>query len=129
MRSRKHSEVPASLTRLVQRFVAWRKTRTPGSRIPEPLWNSAVKVAAKYGVNPTARVLSLDYYTLKKRVDAASRSVPDSTFVELPSAALSAASECVIQWEDAAGARMRVHVKGQNVPDLLALSRSFWNAD
>jgi hypothetical protein len=76
--------------------------------------------------------LKLDYYSLKKRADAASRSVPTPTFVELPSAALSvssASSECVIEWEDAAGARMRVHVKGQNLPDVLALSRSFWNAD
>ena len=129
MRSRKHAEVPASLTRLGQRFVAWRKTRVPGERIPESLWNSAVKLAAKYGVNPTARVLKLDYYSLKKRSDAVSRSVPGSTFVELPSAAVSVSSECVIEWEDATGARMRVHVKGQNLPDVLALSRSFWNAD
>ena len=132
MGSRKRLEVPSSLTRLGQRFVTWRKTRSPGARIPESLWNSAVKMAGKYGVSPTARALKLDYYSLKKRTDAASRSVPTPTFVELPSAALSvssASSECVIQWEDAAGARMRVHVKGQNLPDVLALSRSFWNAD
>ena len=131
-RKRLDLEVPSSLTRLGQRFVTWRKTRSPGARIPESLWNSAVKMAGKYGVSPTARALKLDYYSLKKRADAASRSVPTPTFVELPSAALSvssASSECVIQWEDAAGARMRVHVKGQNLPDVLALSRSFWNAD
>ena len=132
MWSLKRLEVPSSLTRLGQRFVTWRKTRSQGARIPESLWNSAVKIAGKYGVSPTARALKLDYYSLKKRADAASRSVPTPTFVELPSAALSvssASSECVIQWEDAAGARMRVHVKGQNLPDVLALSRSFWNAD
>ena len=38
-------------------------------------------------------------------------------------------SECVVELEDAAGSRMRVHVKGHNLPDVLALSRSFWNAD
>ena len=38
-------------------------------------------------------------------------------------------SECVIELEDATGSRMRVHVKGQDIPDVLALSRSFWNAD
>ena len=131
MRSRKQAAVPASLTRLGQRFGVWRKTRAPGTRIPDSLWNSATKLAAKYGVNPTARALNLDYYSLKKRVDAADRSVPASTFVELPSAALSVSSsrECVIEWEDAAGARMRVHVKGQDLPDVLALSRSFWRAD
>ena len=38
-------------------------------------------------------------------------------------------SECVIELEDATGSRMRVQMKGQNLPDVLALSRSFWNAD
>jgi len=128
MRARKRSEVPASLSRLGQRFAAWRKARTTGERIPESLWDAAAKIAAKYGLNRTARFLSLDYYSLKKRVDRADRPASSSTFVELPSSPL-VSSECVIEWEDAAGARMRVHVKGQNLPDVLALSRSFWNAD
>jgi hypothetical protein len=85
-------------------------------------------MAAKYGLNRTARALKLDYYSLKKRVDRADRPASSSAFVELPSSPL-VSNECVIEWEDAAGARMRVHVKGQNLPDVLALSRSFWNAD
>lgn len=128
MGSRQRAEVPASLFRLEQRFAAWRKTRATGERIPEPLWRAAVQNAAKHGLNRVARVLKLDYYSLKKRVDRGSNVAPPSTFVELPSPPL-VASECVIEWEDAAGARMRVHVKGQNLPDVLALSRSFWNAD
>ena len=129
MRSGKRAEVPASLSRLERRFIAWRKGRSPGERIPERLWNSAVEMAAKHGLNSTARILKLDYYSLKKRLDGASSVAPSSTFVELPSSPLSISNECVIEWEDAAGSRMRVHVKGQNIPDVLALSRSFWNAD
>ena len=127
MRSGQRAAVPESLSRLARRFGAWRKTRARGERIPESLWDAAAKMAAKYGLNPTARALKLDYDSLKKRVD---RAGPDSssTFVELPSSPL-VSSECVIEWEDAGGARMRVHVKGQNLPDVLALSRSFWNAD
>jgi urease accessory protein UreE len=120
--------VPAALSRLGQRFAVWRKARTTGERIPESLWDAAAKMTAKYGLNPTARALKLDYYSLKKRVDRADHSDSSSTFVELPSSPL-VSNECVIEWEDAAGARMRVHVKGQNLPDVLALSRSFWNAD
>jgi hypothetical protein len=86
-------------------------------------------MAAKYGLNSTARVLKLDYYALKKRMNGDSRLASSSTFVELPSSALSVSSDCVIEWEDATGARMRVHVKGSNPPDVLALGRSFWNAD
>ena len=128
MRARKRSEVPTSLSRLGERFAAWRKTRASGQRIPESLWKSAVKMAVEHGLNRTAGVLKLDYYSLKKRVDGASR-LAQSRFVELPSAPLSIVGECVIELEDAAGSRMRVHLKGQDAPDLLALSRSFWNAD
>lgn len=128
MRTRKRSEVPASLSRLGQRFAAWRKTRDSGQRIPETLWKSAVKLAREHGLNRTARALNLDYYSLKKRVDGAS-SQAKSIFVEVPSSSLSITSECVIEWEDATGSRMRVQLKGQDAPDLLALSHNFWNAD
>jgi hypothetical protein len=33
----------------------------------------------------------------------------------------------MVEWEDAAGAKMRVELKGTAMPDLAALSRSFWN--
>jgi hypothetical protein len=37
------------------------------------------------------------------------------------------ACQYIVEWEDAAGAKMRVEVKGTALPDLAALSRSFWN--
>jgi hypothetical protein len=86
-------------------------------------------MAAKHGLNRTASFLKLDYYSLKKRVDGASSLAGGSTFVELPPSSLSIMSECVIEWEDATGSRMCVQLKGQTPPDLLALSRSFWNAE
>jgi hypothetical protein len=94
------------------------------------LWRAAVKVAAEHGLNRTAQALELDYYSLKKRREqvAASRPVRPM-FVELPPAPMPIVSECVIELEDAAGSRLRVQLKGQDAPDLLALSRSFWNAD
>ena len=55
-------------------------------------------------------------------------------FVEVTPAAVTAfapvpAGLCqyLVEWEDAAGAKMRVEVKGAALPDLAALSRSFWN--
>jgi hypothetical protein len=86
---------------------------------------AALAGSREAGVEVRLESHRLDYYSLKKRVD---RPALSSTFVELPSSPL-VQSECVIEWEDATGARMRVHVKGQNLPDVLALSRSFWNAD
>jgi hypothetical protein len=35
--------------------------------------------------------------------------------------------QCTVEWEDAAGAKMRVELKGVPLPDVTALSRSFWN--
>jgi hypothetical protein len=129
MRKRKISVVPASLSRLEQRFAAWREERVAGQRIPESLWNSAVKVARQHGVSRTASHLKLDYHTLKKRVEDASSLGASSPFVELPPVPVSTVSECVIEWEDVAGARMRVQLTGQSPPDLVALSRDFWGAD
>jgi hypothetical protein len=129
MRARKDSEVPASLSRLEQRFASWRSTRVSGERIPERLWNAAAKSAAEHGLNRTARILNLDYYSLKQRVDDASIQGESSTFVELASSSLPIGNECVIELEDATGCRMRVQMKGFNLPDVRALSRDFWESD
>ena len=108
MRKRKSSEMPASLSRREQGFAAWRGKRVAGQPIPESLWNSAVELAIQHGVSRTASLLKLDYYSLKKRAEDTSTSSTSSTFVELPPVPPSTTSECVIEWEDVAGARMRV---------------------
>jgi len=41
------------------------------ARIPEPLWEAAVKMAGLYGVRRTAKSLPVDYGSLKKRVERA----------------------------------------------------------
>jgi hypothetical protein len=96
------------------------------------LWAAAVKVAGTYGIHRTAKALRVDYYGLKKRVQEESarsrllqeRSVP--TFVELARPAEASSGECILELEDVGGAKMRVHLKGVEAPDLVALSRSFW---
>jgi hypothetical protein len=100
-----------------------------------------VKAVAKYGLHPTARVLRLDYYSLKKRVESAGREPRDrtttsegrrgrksvATFVELPAPVSMGSSECILEMEDPRGAKMRIHLKGMPAPDLAGLSRSFWD--
>jgi hypothetical protein len=76
-------------------------------------------------------VLGLDYYALKKRLEACngrSRRVAP-TFVELSPPPLASAGECIIEFENGLGARMRVHLKGHDAPDLASLGRCFWNAE
>ena len=127
-RDKKRGEVPAPLLRLMRKFTEWRNTRTPGQRIPHSLWNSAAKLAKAYGLSQTATVLGLDYYSLKRRVERQSAETTSATFIELPSAPPAPSSECIIELEDATGASMRIQLKGTELPDLLELGRSFWNA-
>jgi len=135
---------PTRLEGARRRFERWRATREGHTRIPEALWVSAVRAASQYGVCQTSRVLRLDYYSLKKRVEAAgppderiSRGGPGrqarAGFIELVPPApvsytLAGTPECTLELEDACGAKMRVCLKGAPAPDLAALSRSFWNS-
>lgn len=127
---KKRGEMPTPLLRLKRKFAEWRSSRTPGQRIPRPLWNSAAKLAARHGLSQTATVLGLDYYSLKRRVEQQSAETTSvAPFLELPSAPPAPASECIIELEDGTGASVRIQLKGTELPDLLELGRSFWNAD
>jgi hypothetical protein len=107
------------------------------SRIPEPLWASAVKLADRYGIHRTAKALRVDYYALKKRLEGApattASKLPAVTagarFLELPAAAWAGSGECTLDLEDAGGAKLRVYLKGFEAPDLAVLSRSFWQSE
>jgi len=131
MGTRQTHPLPAQLERTRQRFDSWRQTRKGRPRIPEPLWASAVKAADKYGLYRTARALGLDYNMLKKRVKTASSPEEEAvaTFVELTSPGSVNTRECLLELENPVGAKMRVHLKGIEAPDLLALSRNFWGIE
>ena len=59
---------PDDVVEARQQFDEWRRTRTGQGRISDDLWAVAVKVAAKHGVHPAARMLQVDYKCLKARV-------------------------------------------------------------
>jgi hypothetical protein len=131
----KNGKIPARLEGVRRRFDDWRQNHRARSRIPESLWALAVKMADTYGINRTARALRLDYYSLKKRIEpkaAAAVGVPNgealATFLEVAPLPPAGAGECTVELEDAGGAKMRIHLKGHEMPDLTALSRSFWGA-
>ena len=109
--------------------------------IPDSLWAAAVTAAGRYGICQTSRVLRLHYYTLKDRVEQRSAATNDpaegtaaAPFLEpAPSVAHGFSTapvghcECTVELEASDGAKMRIHLKGAQTPDLAALSRSFWN--
>jgi hypothetical protein len=100
-----------------------------GERIPRPLWDLAVRLAKVRGVSPTATALGLDYYGLQRRTGAAAVAAPSShpAFVELP-APIQLGKECRLEFDNGAGATLRVQLVGYDAADVEALSRSFWNA-
>ena len=128
MAGRRDGGPRGDLARLAGEFAQWRRTHACGTRIPGRLWDSAAELVLQHGLSRTATALKLGYYDLKKRVaEKSSTTGPSSAFVEL-SPSLSVPSECTIELEKRDGSRMRIEVTGVSVPDLGALTRSFWEA-
>jgi len=127
----KRLELPKSLIQARKRFNLWRQTHPPRSRFSENLWSDAVAVARECGPTRTARVLGLDYSSLKKRLTFTSsangrNNKTTSSFLELIP---STKAECVIEMEDNEGSKMRISYKGGDMPDLISLSRNFWRVE
>ena len=139
MSTKRKGELPVRLVNLRRRFEEWRGTRKVRSRIPEPLWAAAVTLAKTHGLHRTAKALRVNYYALKKRVedgiDAGNASQEDATgFLELAAASpmpliRADSCECTLELENTDGAKMRVRLSSVAMPDLVALSRSFYQAE
>ncbi len=131
MAIREHGKLPADLLRAQHRFHSWRRgQRKSGRRIPLSLWKLAVRLVSTYGVSRTAAALGLDYYSLKKQVEAAANSPPPSSspaFVELP-APVVVSKLCQLELDNGAGATLRVQLTGYDAADLEVLARCFGSA-
>jgi hypothetical protein len=122
-----HSGFPAGFSRAQRKMERWRQRHRLRARLPEELWREAAELACVHGINRTARALRLDYYSLKKRVDPAAGSGEHAPeFVEiLPGPMPAPRPQCMIEVEDASGAKMRIRLQGGDLPDLAALARVF----
>lgn len=96
--------------------------------MPAGLWADAVSLARRHGVAATARVLGVDYASLKRRLtaDGASAIDPRPTFVEVGAAAALGLGPCVIAIDGRRGRRLRLEVSGLRVPDLIAVVQVAW---
>jgi len=100
------------------------------------LWASAVKLAARYGVHRTAKALRVGYYSLKKRLQQETGTAGEvaevdggATFLELAPPLQVGPCEWTLESVAASGAKMRLHFKGVQPPDLTALGRGFWQVE
>ena len=125
------------LSQLKRGFEQWRAGRRVGERIPSELWAGAVAAAVEHGAYRVAAELRLDYAVLKRRAALAGGTTPGSElaprFVELFAPAgrgISATShaQCVVELDNARGAKMRVQLNGQALAGLSVLCSAFWAA-
>lgn len=129
---RRRSAIPAPLRHAMHEFEKWRSTRAT-HRIPEELWSVAVELAVELGVHRCARALRLDYASLKRRVESATRSRAPTissppAFVEIVGANRDDTA-CVLEVENKLGVKLRVQLRGVGIQGLTALANSLWRAE
>lgn len=113
-------------------FDQWRRSQQRERQIPEPLWRMAVKAAARHGVQATARHLRLNSTRLKqwvRRLTSAQAVEDQAHFVELPWAGMAAVAECLLEAEDQAGRKLRIHLKGPATAQAASLGRLLWRGE
>ncbi|MCP4203110.1 MAG: hypothetical protein GY769_14405 [bacterium] len=124
---------PDLLSDVRGQFERWRQSRKRGTRIPEVLWRAAASAGREHGVSKTAQALRLDYYALKKRVASgpeersAVEPLSEIKFLEIPLGAPSGRPECILEFEDGQGARLRVELQGSALAELETVARALWS--
>jgi hypothetical protein len=91
-------------------FERWRKIRKSGERIPESLWEAAVGLTQRYTISQVSRWLRLNYTELRKRSHGSSKQgLGCSQFIQLDTAEVFSAGECIIEMRRRGGAKAVVH--------------------
>jgi hypothetical protein len=125
------------LSGLKRQFDGWRAGRRAGERIPPELWAGAVTAAVQHGAYRVSAELHLDYNVLKRRVALAGGKAPGTEltprFVELcaargPAKPATSLAQCVVEMDNARGAKMRVQLNGDGLAGLSVLCNAFWAA-
>ena len=129
---RKKQPIPdQSLSEVKEQFRTWRRTRKNLRPIPKKLWAAAVNLTAKHSISQIAKELVLDYSTLKKRAavqkNAGAASMSPADFIEVNLQPPAAVAECIVEMQDIAGAKMRMHFRGKSDFDFLELAKAFWS--
>lgn len=123
--------VPGVLSTTRRQFEQWRQQHPHYKRLPPKLWEKAIALARRQGINKIATVLGLNYDSLKLRLQAqtakASLSSPTpGAFLELlPGPLVAPPRTCTIELDDGRGATLRMHLQGATMADLASFA-AFW---
>lgn len=91
-------------------------------------WRLAVELAGRHGLNAAAQAMRLDCYSLKSRLGRpglAASPKPRRSFIEFVTPADVVVKECLVEFENGAGAKMRVHSKSDGVAEVATLGRVY----
>jgi hypothetical protein len=122
--SESKASVPEVFLETHKRLAEWRSTHQRRTRLPEAIWQEAVELAIRHGLNMTARVLRLDYVQLKKRLRPTAPQ-PSPNFVEIVAGHAISSPRCVIEVESGHG---KLRVEMSDAPDWTELLRAFRRA-
>lgn len=133
------SEMGPELSALRERVERWRRDRpNRTTRIPQEIWDEAVRVVRIEGLNATATALRFEYYALKKHVDragggsalatvsgSAAQVSPEPTFVQVQMPRHDAG--LVIELTGRGGDRMRIESRDGADVDVVGMVQAFWS--
>src|SRR6516162_8170580 len=123
------STTPEPILQLQRQLEDFRSSQPGRVKLPDSLWQAAVELARQYGLWPVAHPLRLAYMGLKKRLGEISppdrQKATAPAFVELVAAQPATLEACVIEFESARGAKMRIHWKATTPPDWTSLLQAW----
>jgi hypothetical protein len=132
MNTKPLTNMPKALSEARCQLDHWRSQRpSKRTRLSKELWQQAVTLAKEHGLNKTARVLGLKYYSLMKHFEASAidelkPAKNRGEFLELlPSPVTGPSIDCTIELEDGSGVTMRMHIKGASIADLASFACGF----
>jgi hypothetical protein len=124
------TNLPASnqdLEHVCEQFESWRRNRRKKERIPDYLWDAAVKLAGRYRLSIISSVLRVNYSDLRNRIysEPTSSSVNTCSFVEVDVTGKNGSYPYTIDLEDRFGSRMKISCSGGSVINSVELIRVF----
>jgi hypothetical protein len=132
MASEAATGIPEDLEHLRRRFEEFRNNRVGRSPLPEALWAAAAELGKRYGVNPTARALRLEYAGLQRHMQAQGHKPkrkhaagPPPNFLEFVAPGAKPVTNCVVEVESTQGGKLRLELKAVATSELVSLIRAF----
>ena len=125
----------STLEQVKQQFSCWREQHKSGGHFPNKLWAAALDMAELYGIERTVQELGVNTGRLIKKREQIRQSstlrvnAEEPQFIEMRMSppCMAPACECIIEVDNAKGAKMRIQFKGHDTAELVRLSDVLWS--